>query len=151
GETLVIGEINKDRLLDLQTRIRTGSYVPLEALFETDSPFAFGPAHYSTAWGVFYWFRHDDDREIQRKKRAILVEYMLACRNGFFENPGANFRKFMKGKADLTWQEHVRQRSREVFIELTIGKDGDLGKWEEVWKKWILKLDPEDPRGGLRD
>ncbi|MFW5857164.1 MAG: hypothetical protein ACOCX4_04720 [Planctomycetota bacterium] len=151
GNILVVGEVNRPRLLELQHELRSNQHVPLETLFRTHSPRAFGPAHYAAAWGVVYWFRHGKDPRERALKRRILTDYLAACRRGFFEKPEADLEPFLTDDFQDRWRRHIAARSFEAFTHMTVGPNGSFAKWEAVWKKWILSLDPNDPHGGLGD
>lgn len=149
GTRLVVGELNSNRLRQLQGELRDGRAVTLEKLFTTHDPKRFGASHYAAAWGMVYWFRHDAAAARRRAKRRILKAYMLECRRGFFRDPERDFEALLEEDFTARWQAHVARQSYATLLEMTIGKDGVLAKWERVWRDWILALDPTDPSGGL--
>jgi hypothetical protein len=153
GEKLVVGEVNRNRLRQLQWELRDGRHIPLAQLLCVESPDRFGSSHYAAAWGLTYWFLEDADPRRKRAKRRILGTFIDACRRGFMADPEADLMALIRrpGTFQEKWTDHVARRGYETFIDMTIGRDGSIGKWEEVWKEWILALDPDQPYGGLRD
>jgi hypothetical protein len=154
GEDLVVGEINRDRLMYLRSLLRDDEHPSMPELFACDSPEVFNLPHYAASWGYVYWFLHDKSRKVQRQKRQVLKAYIEACKRGFMENPEKDFgRLFMQGDGPFwpRWQKHIRTRALEAFVELTVKKADNFPKWEAQWKEWILDLNPSDSYGGLRD
>ncbi|GEM_PF-7047789 len=156
GEDLVIGEINRSRLLQLQHEMEHDRHVTLQELLQTPQS-EFGTSHYASAWGLVYWFLYDKDEEKEDGKRAILVDYFDECRKGFMDAPEWQFRKHFGETGPLfhvAWEKHIREEGYRAFLRLTIGEDPPEERWEgweNTWREYILDLDPNDPRGGLDD
>ncbi|MHC4870542.1 MAG: DUF1570 domain-containing protein [Planctomycetota bacterium] len=155
GEKLVVGEINKGRLLQLQHEIKDGKFVTIKELLTTPQS-KFKSSHYASAWGLVYWLMNDDDDEKFRIKREILKDYLKDCKKGFMTGPDSDFKdKFLQSPdtfQDL-WGNHVIANSYKQFLRRTIGLKHSKErwqKWENSWKKWILRLTHNLPNGGLR-
>jgi hypothetical protein len=157
GEDLVIGEVNRSRLIHLQRLLRAGAGIPFEELFAVESPKNFGLDHYATAWGITYWFLVDQHPAARKRKRKILRRYVEKCSTAFLENPGKEFGpRFLEGTGKSpfaftdNWNRYIHEEGAEVLRAMTVGKGKPFDRWEAAWKEWILKLDPDEPDGGLK-
>lgn len=149
GDNLVVGEININRLRQLQAEMRENRYVTLDRLFKQHDAAKFTPSHYASAWGIVYWFRHDADPDKRTMKRRILKNYMRECRRGFMDDPMKEFEKFLVDDFAPKWRAYIARASQDKLVSMTIGRKGDIDKWDSIWRKWILALDPDDPYGGI--
>jgi hypothetical protein len=110
------------RLRVLQHEMKRGSHVRLPALFSTPQ-MMFNARYYGAAWSFIYWiFRSSgaDNKEALRRQKAF---------NKYLYDVKAK----KKGVARLF--NYLGMNLEEV---------------EREWKTWVLKLDPDDERGGTR-
>jgi hypothetical protein len=157
GKRLVVGEINRRRLRYLQRTIQRNESITLRDLFKPRSSEEFiEDSCYSPSWGLIYWFLHDKSRKMQRKKRKMLKEYIDWCKKGFMENPEEDFERLFVEDGKLCnnfwskWRKFRQEEGMNKFIDVTIKDKEKIEEWEEMWRKYILQLDPNDRWGGLR-
>lgn len=151
GRKLVVGEINQNRLRHLQSLIKNKNCISLRELFKPRSAEEFiNRDCYAPAWGLIYWFLHDKNKSKQKKRRKMLKSYINWCKKGFMDNPEEEFGKvFIEDKEKMknfwdNWGKFIHNKGFEKFIEVTVGDESKIEKWEKVWHKYILSLKPNN-------
>lgn len=154
GSKLVVGEINKGRLMQLQDEMKHDKYVTIMQLLRAKQA-DFRSSHYASAWGFIYWLMNDNNSNKRQIKHEILTNYLNDCKKGFLYGPESDFKDMFLKDAETfadAWENHIYEKSYEYFLRRSIGTRSSPEKWErweESWRDWILTLDHNDPYGGL--
>jgi len=120
-----IGNIPRDRLMNLKQGIARNDYIRLPELIRTSQP-AFTGYHYAHAWSLIYFMIYGGKTDKQRK---------------------INQKVF----SDLFFLARTKQVTPEDCEALWGGAD-KFAKWEEEWKQWLIDLPYDwDPKDGLSD
>jgi hypothetical protein len=154
------GKINREKLIILQKQIKSGVPV-LGNLFKASLSHSMSGAEYPAAWGVMYWFMHDRNIIKQNRKRKLLLRCLNGCKEGFtnseYDWKAGYLQKLITSDSAIEfliaikcWKPIMEEAALKEFIfSLKKHGQGTIKKWKTQWEKWILKLDPTDPYGGL--
>jgi hypothetical protein len=154
GDGLEIGRVNPNRLTQLQQMLRRNVQPSVREVLERRYGQPFASEHYAVAWGLVYTLRHDWRKDAEALGRRNLIQYISACRNGFFHSPTRDFAKEylaegrLPGDFVLQWHARLGEKSREAFEQYVVPSNLTLEAWEAAWRERILKLDPRKPYGG---
>jgi hypothetical protein len=130
------GQIQQDRLRHLQT-ILAEQKVNLAKLLAHPYDKRFTNQDYSVAWGLCFALYHglqcDGSWSGTNQLPQLIAELQQTAR----DTP-----------ADSSWQEKMAQRSLQWF-STRLAQQGGFDIWQQQWQAAMLRLDPEDPFGGL--
>jgi hypothetical protein len=124
-----IGNIPRDRLMNLKQGISSGNYIKLPELIRTPQP-AFTGFHYAHAWSLIYFMIYGGRTEYQRKTNQKVFSDLFFL---------ARTKKVTPEDVEALWGNGDPVKGKENFA-----------RWEEEWKKWLLDLPYDwDPKDGL--
>lgn len=154
GDGLEIGRVNANRLSQLQGMLRRNAHPSVREVVARRYGQPFYAEHYAVAWGLVYMLRHDWREDAQASGRRRLVEYITACRNGFYHAPSRDFAEEFLATGRLPddfvvqWHARLGEKSLAAFERLIVPSHQTFADWEAEWTARILRLDPRKPYGG---
>jgi len=147
-----LGNVNRERLVHLQTLIRRGKCPALQNVIRRAYGETFTAPDYAVAWGIVYSLRHAPVPDQQADRRTRLQHYLAAAKHAFYTDPTVEFtQEFLTNGTpvqnfDRRWAEHIAKRSLQAFERIIVGRENTLADWERDWTTRICQLPPTNQR-----
>ena len=146
GRTLVVGRVNQHRLRYLKKLLKAGKAPSIREVLKSGHGERLSREHYSVAWGLVYDLLHGRDGAQPVSPASRFVQYVEACRNGFFPSQGEGLRKRFFSGSDLPrtfgrdWRKYISEESLKAFRRTFVGPDSSIEEWQAGWRNRMSKL-----------
>ncbi len=146
---LVWPSLNRARARDLRRLMRAGRSLDPARLLTLDSMGKLDGGDYAVAWALVHWILHHPEPRRRDRNRQAWIEYLAACRRGFYPpeaDPMAAFAaEFLDCRGSLIedwrerWQRRLTHESRRAFLALFVAPMEEA-EWVELWREEMATM-----------